>query len=201
MGNARERIIEAADKLFGEVGFNAASTREIAERSNVNKALIHYHFKNKEGLFVCVLERYYERLTANVKNAFQAGGDLRQKMHLLVNSHIDFLQENLNFNRIVQREAAGGKHLKRIHGYFAPIFKMAESMIHQAFPTTRSGEMAAVHLLVSYYGMIVTYFTFKDMLEQLTREDPLSKENLEIRKKHLIRMIDVVIDSISTQQD
>ena len=56
--SARDQILEAADHLFGEYGFDATATRHIAERCGVNKALIHYHFSNKQGLFEAVLDRY-----------------------------------------------------------------------------------------------------------------------------------------------
>lgn len=52
-----ERIISAAIKLFGERGFEAASTREIAQRGGVLAPLINYHFKSKEGLYrACAAE-------------------------------------------------------------------------------------------------------------------------------------------------
>jgi AcrR family transcriptional regulator len=54
MSDTKEKILQAADELFGRLGYDAATTREIAERCQVNKALIHYHFKNKEGLLASV---------------------------------------------------------------------------------------------------------------------------------------------------
>ena len=64
--------MKAADKLFGDVGYDAATTREIAELSGVNKALIHYHFKSKEALFENVLDWYYENLGNALKKALKS---------------------------------------------------------------------------------------------------------------------------------
>lgn len=47
----RLRIIAAAIDLFGERGFAAASTREIAVRAGVNAPALQYYFENKEGLY------------------------------------------------------------------------------------------------------------------------------------------------------
>ncbi|WP_118182376.1 CerR family C-terminal domain-containing protein [Paraburkholderia phosphatilytica] len=47
----RRRIIEAAIELFGEKGFTAASTREIAALAGVNAPALQYYFENKEGVF------------------------------------------------------------------------------------------------------------------------------------------------------
>jgi AcrR family transcriptional regulator len=50
----RARIISAALCVFGEHGYDRASTREIAERAGVNKPAIQYYFGGKEGLhFAC----------------------------------------------------------------------------------------------------------------------------------------------------
>ncbi len=198
MADTRERILEAADNLFGRMGFDAATTREIAELSEVNKALIHYHFKNKEGLLVSVLDRYYERLAKTLLDALQKGESLREKMQLLVDAYVDFLSQNRNFIRIVQREASGGKHMERISAHMVPLFERGITLTQQAYPSTGSGEMSASHLLVSFYGMIITYFTYSRLLEQLMGTDPLSDENLALRKRHLSRMIDIIVKDVSS---
>ena len=194
--NAREQILSAADQLFGEVGFDAASTREIALRSGVNKALIHYHFRSKEGLFLAVLDRYYQRLNQLLAAQLAAGGEFRERMTRLIDVYHDFLAENLNFSRIVQRESSNGKHLARIQGHLAPMFAAAVQMLHRSFPQTRAGELAAHQLLVSFYGMIVSYFTYSAVLHGLTGKDPLAKRELANRKQHLHFMLELVISAL-----
>ena len=79
--NTRDEILKAADRLFGEVGYDAASIRRIAELSGVNKGLIHNHFKNKEALFRDVLDNYYCRLNETYSSVFEADGmSLRERV-------------------------------------------------------------------------------------------------------------------------
>jgi TetR/AcrR family transcriptional regulator, regulator of cefoperazone and chloramphenicol sensitivity len=52
----RQRIIEAAIDLFGERGFAAASTRDIAARAGVNAPALQYYFENKEGVYCACAE-------------------------------------------------------------------------------------------------------------------------------------------------
>ncbi|NIE67797.1 CerR family C-terminal domain-containing protein [Burkholderia sp. Ax-1719] len=47
----RRKIIEAAISLFGQHGFEGASTRDIAARAGVNAPALQYYFENKEGLY------------------------------------------------------------------------------------------------------------------------------------------------------
>ena len=193
----REEILKAADKRFSEVGFDAASIREIAERCGVNQALIHYHFKNKESLFENVLDNYYEKLNlAFQKTLLKPGGDLRQRIMQAIEVYVDFLGRNRNFSRMVQREASGGKHMERILTHMMPLFEMGMALIQEQYPGTRSGELAAHHLLSSFYGMIVAYFTYSDILKHLLKTNPFSKENLMDRKEHLKKMVDLVLESV-----
>ena len=190
---AREQILDAADALFGEVGFDAASTREIAERSGLNKALIHYHFKSKESLFAAVLDRYYERLNRLLLAELGREGRSREILQRLIDGYIDFLAANRDFSRIVQRESAGGVHMARINSHLLPVFKAATGLVNSAFPATRAGDMDALNLMVSFYGMIVGYFTYAGIIALLSGRDPLSGRELKRRKQHLFRMLDAVI--------
>src|SRR5256885_12755889 len=48
------RILDAAEALFMEHGFEATSLRQITAAANVNLAAVHYHFGSKEDLFEAV---------------------------------------------------------------------------------------------------------------------------------------------------
>lgn len=69
----RERILEAALEAFGSVGFQAATTRQIAERAGVNLPALKYYFDGKEGLYLAcaraIVERYEERMLDLVRGA------------------------------------------------------------------------------------------------------------------------------------
>jgi len=196
---AREEIMKAADHLFGKVGFEAATTREIAELSGVNKALIHYHFKSKQSLYISVLDDYYARLDETLQDALSREGSLRDRLLAMVDVYVDFLAHNLNFSRIVQRESSGGVHLDRVREHLMPMFETGRQLLEGAFPATRSGEFASHQLLTSFYGMIVSYFTYSGVLEHLVGRDPLSKKELSARKAHLHKMFDIVFEAITKE--
>ncbi len=48
--NARARLLAAARELIGELGWNAVSTRTLAERAGVRSGLVHYHFDSLQAL-------------------------------------------------------------------------------------------------------------------------------------------------------
>jgi AcrR family transcriptional regulator len=55
--DTRERLLEAAGEVFALRGYRAATVREISQRANANVAAVNYHFRDKEGLYIAVLEQ------------------------------------------------------------------------------------------------------------------------------------------------
>jgi AcrR family transcriptional regulator len=60
--STREALLEAATEVFAREGFHAVSLREIAQKAGANQALIGYHFRNKEGIYLAVFERMVEQM-------------------------------------------------------------------------------------------------------------------------------------------
>src|SRR5215469_1511046 len=52
-----ERILDSAERLFADHGFEGASIRAIVDSAKVNLAAVHYHFRSKEALLEAVLTR------------------------------------------------------------------------------------------------------------------------------------------------
>ncbi|MCK7627356.1 TetR/AcrR family transcriptional regulator [Streptomyces sp. RS10V-4] len=55
-GNTRQRIQDVALELFSEHGYEKTSLREIAEKLEVTKAALYYHFKTKEDIVISLFE-------------------------------------------------------------------------------------------------------------------------------------------------
>lgn len=53
----KEHILDVAEKVFSELGFDGASTRTISGEAGVNMAMLNYYFGSKEGLFLTVFNR------------------------------------------------------------------------------------------------------------------------------------------------
>lgn len=75
-GNTRQRIQDVALELFAEQGYEKTSLREIAERLQVTKAALYYHFKTKEEIIASL----FEDLTQPISDLIEWG---RQQPHSL----------------------------------------------------------------------------------------------------------------------
>lgn len=58
----KERILDAAEQLFAEKGFEAASLRDITQEAGANVAAVNYHFRSKEELIEAVFARWFETI-------------------------------------------------------------------------------------------------------------------------------------------
>ncbi|WP_369171383.1 TetR/AcrR family transcriptional regulator [Streptomyces sp. R28] len=75
-GNTRQRIQDVALELFAVQGYEKTSLREIAERLDVTKAALYYHFKTKEEIIVSL----FEDLTQPIEDLIEWG---KQQPHTL----------------------------------------------------------------------------------------------------------------------
>lgn len=62
MLSKKEKILEAALELFAHDGFNATSTKKIAQKAGVSEGLIFKHFDNKKKLLEAIMEQAEERI-------------------------------------------------------------------------------------------------------------------------------------------
>jgi len=116
---SRRAILDAAETLFAQRGYEQASLGEIGRRAGVSAALPAYFFGGKRPLYEAVLERLLsereqrlEPLAARAADEFERTGELRPALELLIDGYIDFLLERTALVRLMGREAlAGGRHL------------------------------------------------------------------------------------------
>lgn len=71
----RVRIIEAAEELFADAGYEGASLRKIMANANVSISLINYHFGNKEGLLRAIFEHKAAPMNKQRHDLIQAAMD------------------------------------------------------------------------------------------------------------------------------
>jgi AcrR family transcriptional regulator len=93
--DSRDEILKAAMHLFANRGFHETSMSEVAREAHVSKALIFWHFKTKEELFVAVLNRLLEPYVIDF--AEEAGAlDERAQLKKLVEFYLLFVRDNVS---------------------------------------------------------------------------------------------------------
>src|ERR1700690_705874 len=72
--STKEKILDAAEKLFGKNGFESTSLRDITTEAQVNLAAINYHFQTKESLIDAVIARRLEPVNRRRLEMLDAAG-------------------------------------------------------------------------------------------------------------------------------
>ena len=89
-----EKIIEAAHKVFQKKGFTGARMQEIADEAGINKAMLHYCFKNKELLFEAIFMKAFSQLAPQINEIFNSNASVFDKIRKFTSSYISFVIEN-----------------------------------------------------------------------------------------------------------
>src|SRR5450432_4458903 len=93
--SAEEKIREAARLVFTRKGYAATRTRDIAEESGVNLALLNYYFKSKEKLFDIVMLENIKTFSQSILAILNdTETSLFEKIEILVSHYIDMLINN-----------------------------------------------------------------------------------------------------------
>src|SRR5690606_32498080 len=97
--NTEERILQAAEEVFQEKGYDGARMREIAERAGTNKGLLHYYFKTKDALFEAIFGVVFRKMITKMQAVLQMDMPMDNKIDLIVDQYMGFIQKNPSLPR------------------------------------------------------------------------------------------------------
>lgn len=93
--STEEKIREAAKRVFTRKGYAATKTRDIAQESGYNLALINYYFRSKENLFDIIMVEHLQSFIYSVMGIVNdPKTTLQQKIDSLICHYIDMLKQN-----------------------------------------------------------------------------------------------------------
>lgn len=89
-----EKIFNAARIVFQKKGFAGARMQEIADEAGINKAMLHYCFKNKQLLFEAVFKNAFSQLAPQINAIFSSNETIFEKIKQFTHSYISFVIVN-----------------------------------------------------------------------------------------------------------
>lgn len=99
-----EKIFNAARIVFQKKGFAGARMQEIADEAGINKAMLHYCFKNKQLLFEAVFMNAFSQLAPQIKEIFTSEDSIFDKIKKFTHSYISFVIMNPYLPQFVIQE-------------------------------------------------------------------------------------------------
>jgi AcrR family transcriptional regulator len=106
----KDHILDVAEKIFSELGYDGASTRTISGEAGVNMAMLNYYFGSKEGLYLAVFERKISAFRTLLQNI---GSDdsisAWDKMERCIDNYVERIITNNCFQKLINRELSLNK--------------------------------------------------------------------------------------------
>jgi len=100
----KQAILEAAEKLFCETGYEGTSTRQIAKESGANMAMINYYFGSKEGVFIEIMNNRIAGFASQLKIINEDKITALEKLHKVIEGYANRILANTAFHKMMHRE-------------------------------------------------------------------------------------------------
>lgn len=100
----KEKILVAAEKLFGDLGFEGVSTRLLAKEAGVNMAMLAYYFGSKEKLFKYMIQRRAEDGRARILELINTDQSHKEKINQVIDFYVDRLFDSGPMHALFLRE-------------------------------------------------------------------------------------------------
>jgi AcrR family transcriptional regulator len=98
--STKDKVMEAALRIFAERGYAGASVRDIAALAGVTKPVVYYHFGSKAGLYQALLDQCLDISLDALKEASQ-GPTVREKLVRFIRTMLTLAQSNTDRIRVV----------------------------------------------------------------------------------------------------
>jgi AcrR family transcriptional regulator len=99
--DARARLLRSATDLFQSRGYAATTVREIVEAAGVTKPVLYYHFGNKEGLYLALMQGVIAEFETLIASRAEGRGTARERIESLCDEVLVLFKRNVPAVRIM----------------------------------------------------------------------------------------------------
>jgi AcrR family transcriptional regulator len=198
-GSTADAILDAAEALFAERGYEGTSLRDVAERVGVRAPSLYNHFPSKDSLYAAVLERGIGPVLELLATT-AAGAGARPDSERVVSEVMALLVRHPHLPRLLLHETlAGGQRLTpMLKRWIAPAFARGGELI-QADPAARGWSPELVpHLVLALYHAVVGYFSLAGLYREMAGEDLLAAPALARQTRFLHQLVATLFPADTT---
>ena len=188
----RAAILDAAEKLFAQKGFDATSLNEVGTAAGVSRGTPGYFFGSKADLHQAVLDRSFtevrEAVRAGRARALASGQSPEAILAGAVSDYFDFLAARPNFIRLIEREALnGGPQLDEVSQLSAGQEALAAISAELGLDDSPSGE--AAQLLLSIVALCWFHLIHARTVAPAVGVTLENDDDLERRRRHIVGLV------------
>ncbi len=98
---SRELVLDAAERVMAEHGFEAATLARVVEESGVPMSSVYHYYGSKDGILLAVMERGAERFFADLPRLDRRSGRPSQHLTRVISTAVQTLERHPNFLRLL----------------------------------------------------------------------------------------------------
>lgn len=183
----KQQIFDAAKDEFFAKGYDGARMQVIANKARINKAMLHYYFDSKAGLFHEVFLNTFQSFIPIMIDVFSSKETFFDKIRIFIPKHIEFFQQNPLLPLFLNNELAKGNvHIKEILPFAGKnkINLLFTELVNQEVKSKRIRPIEPSQLFIHILSVSVFPFLGKNMLSLSLGMDSMQFDLLlEKRKK------------------
>jgi len=103
-GGKRERILDAAVRVFAEQGFYHAKVAQIAQLAGVADGTIYLYFKSKDDLLISLFEDRMTEVNAQLREALDSARGAVERLKRVIRMHLALVEQNLPMAEVISVE-------------------------------------------------------------------------------------------------
>lgn len=107
-GGTEQRIFDAALHVFARKGHDGARLQEIADEAGINRALLHYYFRNKSQLYEAVFAHGFRQFLSGFRQVLETGQTFEETLKAFVHGYIGYVHEHQDHARLMLNECLCG---------------------------------------------------------------------------------------------
>jgi len=189
---SRAAILDAAERLFAEKGYEATSLSEVGTAAGLSRATPGYFFGSKQELYDAVLERCFAEVRDAVRTGRERALASNQPPEAIltgaVSDYFDFLAARPNFVRLIERRALGGPGLQAGGGHLsAGHDALAAISAELGLDDSPSGD--AAQLLLSIIALCWFHLIHAHTVAPAVGVSLDDGADLERRKRHVVGLV------------
>jgi AcrR family transcriptional regulator len=99
--HTRGRLLKAAERVFARRGYVGASLDDVAEEAGFSKGAIYSNFKNKEDLFLALVDQHIEERVHDIQRTLATDRQPNERAREAARHYIEHLNESADWNKVV----------------------------------------------------------------------------------------------------
>jgi AcrR family transcriptional regulator len=192
-----ELILDAAMKVFTQKGFAAARTEDIAKEANINRALLHYYYRDKQTMFNLIFETRFKEFFNGLFVIFDSDNiSLFEKIRRMVAHEINTLVKHPDLARFIITEIAQNPDRMLEHGQKIGInprllIGRFEALVQQEVEYgTIQSQTNGKQLIMNIMSLCIYPFVAKSIIQMMMQADERQFiEMMELRKLEISEFI------------